>query len=129
MRELLLQAQELVLQPLADDGVDRAERLVHEHHRRIGGQRPRDADALALAARQLAGIAVAIARRIQADQLQQLVDARSRSRAASQPSSRGTTAMFSAIGLVREQADLLDDVADAPPQLDGGRRSRTSRRR
>ena len=33
----------------ARDRVERTERLVHEHHRRIGGQRPGEADALALA--------------------------------------------------------------------------------
>ncbi len=32
--------QELVLQPLAHHRVDRAERLVHQQHRRVGGQRP-----------------------------------------------------------------------------------------
>ena len=36
--ELLLEAQELVLEPLADDGIDGAERLVHEHDR--AGRRP-----------------------------------------------------------------------------------------
>ena len=52
---LALQPQELVLQALAGDRVDRAERLVHEHERRVGGQGARDADALALAAGELAG--------------------------------------------------------------------------
>ena len=50
-----LQAQELVLQALAVDRVDRAERLVHEHQRRVGGERAGDADALALAAGELRG--------------------------------------------------------------------------
>ena len=48
--DLLLQAQELVLQARAVDRVDRAERLVHQHQRRVGGQRARHADALALTA-------------------------------------------------------------------------------
>ena len=46
----LLEAQELVLEAVADDRVDRAERLVHEHDRRVRGERPGDADALPLAA-------------------------------------------------------------------------------
>ena len=46
--------QELALQPLAHDRIDGAERLVHQHHRRIGRQRARDADPLPLAARKLA---------------------------------------------------------------------------
>ena len=52
LAHLRLQPQELVLQPLAADGVDGAERLVHQHHRWIGGQRPRHPDPLALAAGQ-----------------------------------------------------------------------------
>ena len=50
---------QLVLQALAVDRVDGAERLVHEHERGVAGQRAGDADALALAARELGGIAVA----------------------------------------------------------------------
>ena len=75
MASSLLEAQELVLEALADDRVDGAERLVHEHHRRVGGERAGHADALALAARQLARVAIAVARRIEADQRQQLVGA------------------------------------------------------
>ena len=66
--ELLLEAQELVLEAIADDRVDRAERLVHEHDRRVDGERPGDADALALAARQLAREAVAVLGRVEPDE-------------------------------------------------------------
>ena len=54
---------------------------------------------------------------------------RSRWRAFGQPSRRGTVADVLADRLVREQADLLDDVADAPPQLGqlAGRRRRRRR--
>ena len=58
LAQLALQAQELVLQLLAHDRVDGAERLVHQHHRRVGGQRPGDADALLLAAGQLGRVAL-----------------------------------------------------------------------
>ena len=57
--ELLLEAQELVLQALADDRVHRAERLVHQHHRRVRGERPGHAHALPLAAGELRRVAVA----------------------------------------------------------------------
>ena len=50
LAEFRLQAQELVLQLAADDRVDGAERLVHQHHRRIRGQRPGHADPLLLPA-------------------------------------------------------------------------------
>ena len=42
--DVSLQPQELVLEAGARHGVDRAERLVHEQHRRIGGERTGDAD-------------------------------------------------------------------------------------
>ena len=51
----LLQAQELRLQPLAHDRVDGGERLVHQQHRRVGGQRPGDPGPLPLPAGELGG--------------------------------------------------------------------------
>ena len=60
--------EELVLQPRAVDRVDRAERLVHQHQRRVGGQRARHADPLALPARELGRIAGPDLVRIQPDQ-------------------------------------------------------------
>ena len=117
-RQLLLEPQQLVLEPLAHDRVDGAERLVHEHHRWVDRERPRDTHALPLAARQLARVSVAVACRIEADQGQQLV--RTGPPALRVPAQEpGHDRHVVADGLVREQADLLDDVSDAPPQLDG----------
>ncbi len=111
-----MEPQELVLQAIADDRIDGAERLVHEHDRRLGGHRAGHADALALAAGELRRIAVADPRRVEPDQRQQLLDA-------------GTDAVFLPAeqlrdrgdvvgdGLVGEQAGLLDHVADAAAQL------------
>ena len=115
LADLGLQAQELVLQPLAVDRVDRPERLVHQHHRRVGGERAGDADALALAARQLRRVAPAQLA-LEADQVQQLVHARRRPALvpAQQLRDRGDVVGDRA---VREQADLLDHVADVAPQL------------
>ena len=45
-----------------DHRVDRAERLVHQHHRRVRGQRPGDADPLLLAAGELGRVALGRAR-------------------------------------------------------------------
>ena len=97
LAQLGLQAQELVLQPLAVDRVDGAERLVHQHQRRVGGERAGDADALALAAGELGRVAVAEVAG-EADQLEQLLDAGA-VRFLSQPSSCGTVAMLSPIVL------------------------------
>ena len=52
-----LQAQQFGLHFAADDRVQRRERLVHQQDRRVGGQRPRQADALLQAARKFVGVA------------------------------------------------------------------------
>ena len=96
LADLRLEAQELVLQALAVDRVDRAERLVHQHQRRIGRERARDADALALAAGQLRRVAVAqLGRRATSARAARRPVARTCF--LSQPSSFGTTATFSPI--------------------------------
>ena len=64
--------------------------------RRVGGERAREADALALAARELRRVAVAVVAAGQADEVEQLVDARLDPLPVGQPSSRGTVATFSA---------------------------------
>ncbi len=115
--DLLLQPEELVLEPLAADGVDRAERLVHEHDRRVGRQRARHADALTLAAGELARIAPAVGRRLEADEVEQLIDPASDAIGGPAQQARDDANVL-ADGEVREEPDLLDDIADAPPQLD-----------
>src|SRR5947209_13204131 len=46
LAETPLQREELALQLDARDGIERPERLIEQEERRIGGQRPRDADPL-----------------------------------------------------------------------------------
>src|ERR1700760_4235242 len=115
--QLGLEPDQLVLQGVADDGVDRAERLVHEQHRRVRGQGPGHADALLLAAGQLVGVAPGHVL-VQADQVHQL--------AGPVPGLGLVPALEQRDGgdvvldrAVREQPGLLDDVADAPPQPGG----------
>ena len=55
--------QQLLLHELARLGVERGERLVHQQHGRIDGQRARDAHALPHAARELVRIAASRSRR------------------------------------------------------------------
>ena len=95
--EVLLEAEELVLESLPDDRVDRTERLVHEHDRRVGGQGTGHADALPLAAGELARVAIAIARRVEADEAEQLLRPLAAPRPGVQPSRRGTTPTLSPI--------------------------------
>ena len=52
-----LNREELALDFRARDGVEHAKGLIHQQHRRVGGQGARDADALTRSARELAGIA------------------------------------------------------------------------
>jgi hypothetical protein len=58
LAEIALEPLELLLERAAADRVDGAERLVHQQHGRVGRQRPRHADALLLAAGELARVAV-----------------------------------------------------------------------
>jgi hypothetical protein len=53
-----LQLAQLVAQPHPERRVERGERLVEEERARLGGERPGERGALALAARELVGIAV-----------------------------------------------------------------------
>ena len=76
----------------ARDRVERAERLVHQEHRRVGRERAREADALALPARELRRVARRVAGS-RPDELEQLraarrVSAACPSRAAAAPCRR-----------------------------------------
>ena len=127
LAQLILQPEELVLELLADHRVDRAERLVHEHHRRVGGQRARHPDPLLLAARELVGVAVGV-RLGKADALEQLDARRAGLLAvpAEQPRHGGDVVDDRA---VREEASVLDHVADAATQLAGVHRGGVLARR
>ena len=70
-----LDVEELVLQPSPHDRVHRAERLVHQHHRRVHGQGPGHADPLPLAAGQL-GRVPAEELGVEVEDADQLVDPR-----------------------------------------------------
>ena len=71
--EGLLDLLQALAQLRADLDVERAERLVEQQDRRLVGERPRERDALLLAARELALVAVAEA--AQADEVEQLLAA------------------------------------------------------
>ena len=114
--QLRLEPQELVLEPLADDRVHGAERLVHEHERRIGREGARHSHALPLAAGELGRVAVAVERRVEADERQQLLGARPLPRRGP-PEQARHDGHVGADRLVREEAHLLDDIADLAPEL------------
>ncbi len=70
--DLLLDALELDLHLLAQLEVEGAERLVEEQHRRAVDERPRERDALGLAAGDLGRLALLEARQL--DELEHLAD-------------------------------------------------------
>ena len=71
-----MQRAVVVAERIAGEGIERAERLVHQHDPRLCRQRPGDADALALAAGQFMRKAIAVLRAIEPHQIQQFVDLR-----------------------------------------------------
>src|SRR5918995_3825233 len=72
--DLALDAKELVLQPVAVDGIHRPERLVHEHDWGVRCQRPRHPHSLLLPAGEFGRVAIAVLIGGEPDELQQLVD-------------------------------------------------------
>ena len=94
--DVFLNAQELVLEPLARDRVDGPEGLVHQHDGGVRRQSPRDPYALLLAAREFGRVTVAVLVRREADELQELVHA-ALDAALFQPSRWGTVPMLSAM--------------------------------
>src|SRR6516162_7546693 len=111
----LVNVGELQLQRVAGDRVDRGKRLVHQQQFGVGGERTSDADALLLAARKLVRILVAIGRRVEAKQLEQLADS------VADPCFRPFQEPRHGRDVVldrpmRKQPDRLDGIADAAPQ-------------
>ena len=112
--QLRLEPEELILQGGSDNRVDRAERLVHQQHRRVGGQRPGHPDPLLLPAGQLVRVAAGQAL-VQADQRHELPGAGPGLALAPADQQRhGADVVLD--GPVREQARLLDDVTDTTAQ-------------
>ena len=112
-----LHARELVVQLPLGDGIERAERLVHQQQRRIRGEGAGEADALALAAGQFVGPAAAIHGRLESDQRQQLVDASGDARRRPAKQLRDQRNVVGD-GEVREQAGVLNHVTGPPAQDD-----------
>ena len=114
LAQLVLERDQLLLELTADDRVDGAERLVHQQHGRVGRERAGHADPLLLAAGELVRVALG-ERRVEPDGRQQLPGARPGLGPAPPVEHRhgGDVVLDRA---VREQAGLLDDVADAASQ-------------
>ena len=118
LAQFLLKSQQFVLQALPGDRVDRAEGLIHQQHRRVGGQRACHADALLLTAGELPRVAVPVLTGLEADQVEQLVHP-VRDALLVPLEQTGDERDVVADGEVGEQARALDDVADVTPELVG----------
>ena len=92
---VVLDPLQLELHLLAQLQVERAERLVEQQHARPVDERAGERDALLLAARQLARLAVAEA--LEADEREHLVDAAAAARRPCTPRRRSPKATFSKI--------------------------------
>src|SRR5262249_58934007 len=91
-------------------GIERAERLVHEQNRRVDGQRARKSDALALPAGQFTRVTVGVSLRVEADQIEQFIDARADAVFGPALQSRYDRDV-APDGHMREQPDFLQHVA------------------
>ena len=111
-----LDAQHLVLQCGAGDRVDRRERLVHQQQIGVGGQRPRHADALLLAAGKLMRVFCRDRSRGRGAAGAAIRSTRSRIRGSrpAQQARHGRDIVLDPP--MRKQADRLDRIADAPAQ-------------
>jgi hypothetical protein len=118
--QFLLQAQQFFLQFGAHDRVHGTEGFVHQQDVGVHGESPGHADALLLAAGELAGVPVRQGA-VEADGVEQgqRISPRLPFRRAAQQRHRCDVVDDSA---VRQQPGVLHDVADAPAQLDRGQR-------
>ena len=128
LRRRVFKARNSSCRRRAGDRIERAERLVHQHDRRIGGERAGEADALALAAAELRGIAAGDCGEVEPEQREQL--ARAGDAPLGRPAEQARHDLdVGERGQVREQAGVLHDVAHAAAQRRSGRRRRCRGRR
>ena len=113
--ELALQPEELLLQLRADDRVDGAEGLVHQEDVRVDRQSAGDADALLLAARELARVAIGEGP-VQPDGVEQLEGVRVRLALPGPAEQRHGGHVVDHLA-VRQEAGVLHDVPDSASQL------------
>src|SRR5579883_1477818 len=116
--KVALKVEELLLQFEPRYRIQRAEGLIEQQQRRIGGQRSRYADALPLASGKLAGITPAEILRRQSHLLQQIISALRN--VGGLPSFEfGNQADVFADREMGKESDFLDHVAGAALQPDG----------
>lgn len=118
--QLPLQAQDLLLQLAAGNGVDGPKGLVHQQQPWIPGQRPRQTDPLLLSARQLSRVAVSVLMGGQINQAEQLVHPLADALLRPPQKSRHYRHILGHRH-VGKQPRLLDNIADPLPQSRDGK--------
>ena len=117
--EPIVQRADLLLEQIAGDRIEGPERLVHQQDRGLRRERPRDAHPLPLPARERRRRPIPVDPRLEADRIEQFVDPfRDPGRRPAHEPGHGADVL--AHRPVREQADRLHHVADAPAQRLGG---------
>jgi hypothetical protein len=119
--QLALNLKQLALKPVAGNRVESPERLVHQQHRRVRRQGTRNADLL-LPAAQSPRAPIAILMGNKTDKIRQLVYPR-RDPGFRPAQKMGHDADILANRHVRKKADILNDVAERPTQLEQGHRA------
>ena len=110
-----MDAEQLFLQAGAGDGIEGAERLIHEHGGGLGGERAGETDALLLPAGELGRVAIAVLVRWKADEVQQVID--TLHSALLVPFEKGGHNRDVVLDPhVGEEASLLNDIPDSPAQ-------------
>lgn len=118
LAEAASERREFTLEFSAGDGIERAERFIHQEYRRIGRKGAGNADALTLAAGELAGVAVRKFRWIKSNEGQEFSD--SNGSAATVPFFKGRhEGDILRDRKVREEASILNNISDAAAQTDG----------
>ena len=110
-----MQLAKIVAERVAGEGIERAERLVHQHDARLCGERARHADALALAAGEFMRQAVAILRAVEPHQVEQFVHPR-RNLGSRRAQQLRRDADIAGDAQMRKQPAALEDIADPPAQ-------------
>jgi hypothetical protein len=113
---LRLDAYELLSNLGAGDRVEGTKRFVHQYNRRVDGERARDTHSLSLSARQLVRAPTGEDVWWKTDEVQQLMGPRSAARGGPllEAGDNRHVLLDSHMG---KEADILNDVTDAPPQL------------
>ena len=116
--QILLESQKLILKAVSRNRINRAKRLIHEQHIRIGSKRPGHTHALSLTTRKLFRVSITIDGRVHRHEVQHFINAFID--AGFIPAQQfGHRCDVFRNRSVREQANLLNDITNFASQHTG----------